>query len=318
MNAKPPTHVYISGPMRGYQAFNFPAFFEAEAHLRELWPDADFCNPAREDIVRQGLTDTLHVDPTGLTAGLYLHTHPSSFTETDLRAALCKDFEYVTLHCDLVVVLPGWEKSKGALAEVAAAEAVGIPVLKLDIGLNADEPVHPTQNERVHAFLTDPKPVQFEHSPQYEENEPLPSEVPWLDPKVAEEVASVLSNDAAEVRVTSPTGGQKGVKLAAFDQVSPEVEWLIAEHFGKGARKYAAHNFRKGYSWSRSYSALRRHLAEFWAGKDYDEHQDWCKPDCNEHTGSLHIVAVAWHAMVLTEFFLHHKEYDDRFRYADE
>jgi hypothetical protein len=316
MNAKPPTHVYISGPMRGYQAFNFPAFFEAEAHLRELWPDADFCNPAREDIVRQGLTDTLHVDPTGLTAGLYLHTHPSSFTEADLRAALCKDFEYVTLHCDLVVVLPGWEKSKGALAEVAAAEAVGIPVLKLDIGLNADEPLH---------------------SPQYEENEPLPSEVPWLDPKVAEEVASVLS-DAEEVRVTSPTGGQKGVKLAAFDQISPEVEWLIAEHFGKGARKYAAHNFRKGYPWSNSYSALRRHLSEAWRGHDYDvcpkdgrgcqiEHPETGEDTrvktehgwtCYNHTGSLSMVAVAWHAMVLIEFFLHHKEYDDRFRYADE
>lgn len=290
MNAKPPNHVYISGPMRNYLAFNFPAFFEAEAHLRELWPEADFMNPAREDVVRHGLTDTLRVDPSGLTAGLYLAKN-NEFTPADLRDALGYDFEYICHHADLMVLLPGWEESKGARAEVAAADAIGIPVLKLDIGLAADEPVHVPEPE----------------------------------------------SSTGEVRATSATGGQKGVKLAAFDQINPQIEWELAEHFGKGARKYAAHNFRKGYPWSLSYASIRRHLAEFWSGHEWDV----CPPDgegcqiahpdtgqdtrvktengwtCYNHTGSRTIIAALWHAMALAEFsrFEKFKEYDDRYVY---
>ena len=131
-----------------------------------------------------------------------------------------------------------------------------------------------------------------------------------------------------EVRATSATGGQKGVKLAAFDQISPQIEWELAEHFGMGARKYAAHNFRRGYPWSQSYSAMRRHLADFWAGKEWDECPEGC-PDwegehrpngkrvCRNHTGSRHIVAALWHANTLAEFshYDKFKEYDDRYVY---
>lgn len=117
------------------------------------------------------------------------------------------------------------------------------------------------------------------------------------------------------MRQTSATGGHKGAKLAAFSQVSPEVEVLVAEHFGRGAAKYSAHNFRKGYAWSLSYDALRRHLAAFWAGEEFDACEPDCPAECTDHTGTLHIVAVIWHAQVLTEFFLHHPDYDDRFTY---
>jgi hypothetical protein len=104
----------------------------------------------------------------------------------------------------------------------------------------------------------------------------------------------------------------------------------LAEHFGMGARKYAAHNFRRGYPWSQSYSALRRHLAEFWSGKEYDECPADC-PDfagetrqghrtCTNHTGSRHIIAALWHGNTLAEFsrFEKFKEYDDRYVYTSE
>lgn len=309
-----PGHIYISGPMRNYKGFNFPAFFEAEATLREQFPDADICNPAREDVVRFGLQACLAVDPTGLTAGLYLQDNPAhAFDEGDLRLALGHDLEYICRYCDLLVLLPGWQKSSGAMAEAATAKALGILVIEYPraswdaVSDSAALEAEPEAQDTAETLLGRDSPAPYAQDPI-----------------------------TGEVRTVSATGGEKGAKLAAFDQISPVVEQLVAEHFGKGARKYAAHNFRKGYAWSLSYSALRRHLADFWAGKEYDV----CPPDgtgckiehpetgedtrvktehgwtCYNHTGSLHIVAVIWHAMVLTEFFLFYKEYDDRYVHA--
>lgn len=308
MSTPPPAHIYISGPMRAYDGFNFPAFFEAEKHVRSLFPEADICNPAREDVVRFGLQQCLATDPTGLTAGRYLQGDGDhTFTESDLRDALGGDLAYICQHCDLLVTLPGWRDSKGALAEVATANALGVTVVSYG------EP-----ESRSEALDPDPSTEAWREVLRDRESQAQAAAVP----------------DSGEVRQVSATGGEKGAKLAAFDQISPEVERLVAEHFGKGAKKYAAHNFRRGYAWSLSYSALRRHLADFWAGKERDTCSSsghlGClhvrngenyvgEPDtCWNHTGSLHIVAVIWHAMVLTEFYLHHKEYDDRYVYTQE
>lgn len=134
-----------------------------------------------------------------------------------------------------------------------------------------------------------------------------------------------------EVRTTSSTGGQKGVKLERFDLIPVRPLTALAEHFGRGARKYADHQWRKGYPWSYSYSAMQRHLTAFWNGEDYDvcsNHPEECsfepavgqdtmlffEPDtCYNHTGSHHMTAVAWHAFVLLEFIEFHPEHDDRF-----
>lgn len=133
-----------------------------------------------------------------------------------------------------------------------------------------------------------------------------------------------------EERTTSSTGGQKGVKLQRFDLIPVGPLQLVAEHFGKGARKYAAHQWRAGYEWSKSYSAMLRHQNAFWAGYDYDvcsNEPDNCtfvtaegaifvpiQPDtCYNHTGSHHMVAVAWHALVLIEFIMNFPEHDDRY-----
>ncbi|GEM_PF-2681872 len=45
----------------------------------------------------------------------------------------------------------------------------------------------------------------------------------------------------------------------------------IAKVLGFGARKYAAHNWRKGILYSRLISAAQRHLLDFNSGKDKDE-----------------------------------------------
>lgn len=95
----------------------------------------------------------------------------------------------------------------------------------------------------------------------------------------------------AEVRTTSSTGGQKGVKLERHDLIPMGPLTKLAEHFGKGALKYDEHQWRQGYEWSKSYSAMQRHLTAFWAGFDYDI----CKhePDnCAIKTASGEIVPI--------------------------
>jgi hypothetical protein len=104
-----------------------------------------------------------------------------------------------------------------------------------------------------------------------------------------------------EVRVVDPnTGGEKGSKLARYDLIPVEFEEALAEHYGKGARKYDDRNWERGYKWSLSVAALRRHLAAWLRGEDNDS-----------ETGSNHLIAVAWHAVALYIFQLRGLGTDD-------
>lgn len=92
-----------------------------------------------------------------------------------------------------------------------------------------------------------------------------------------------------EILVTDPiTGGQKGAKLARFSLIPPEFLWALAEHYGKGARKYEDRNWERGYQWSLSLDALERHLNQWLRGEDRDEETD-----------THHLICVAWHAIAL-------------------
>lgn len=99
----------------------------------------------------------------------------------------------------------------------------------------------------------------------------------------------------------STTGGEKGVKLARFDLLPAGPLRQVAEHYGKGAEKYAARNWERGYEWSKSYAALMRHAWQFWAGEDIDA-----------ETGSHHMAAVVFHALALLQFADTHPDFDDR------
>jgi hypothetical protein len=116
---------------------------------------------------------------------------------------------------------------------------------------------------------------------------------------------------SGEMRVTDPnTGGQKGTKLARFDLVPADVMWVLAEQYGRGARKYADRNWELGYNWSLSYAALQRHLNAFWRGEDYDS--DPSVYEEGEDQTVLHLTAALWHACSLTAFFLRGAGTDDR------
>jgi hypothetical protein len=83
--------LYIAGPMSGYEDYNYPAFNEAQAKLERA--GFEVLNPARQGY--------------GLEYADYL------------ALALADVFA-----CDAIALLPGWERSPGAAAEVALADAL--------------------------------------------------------------------------------------------------------------------------------------------------------------------------------------------------
>jgi hypothetical protein len=110
--------IYLAGPMRNILNYNFPAFYAAEVKLLELGHKV--CNPARVDNERgfdeKGKSTILEMEAAGLT----------------LRDTLAFDLEWICREAEAIVVLPGWENSRGATAEVATARALDIPVHVLD------------------------------------------------------------------------------------------------------------------------------------------------------------------------------------------
>lgn len=104
-----------------------------------------------------------------------------------------------------------------------------------------------------------------------------------------------------EVRTSSSTGGEKGVKLERFDLIPVDALSTVAQLYGQGAKKYSEHNWRKGYEWSKSYAALQRHANLFWKGEDIDEEM-----------GLPHLAAVVFHAFALMTFMEEQPKFDDR------
>ena len=90
---------YISGPMTGIKDCNFPAFFKAEALLKE-----------------KGL---IPINPARLSTGLSYRNY--------------MDIALAMVRCgDSVLLLPGWESSKGAIAEKAYAESLSMKIFELE------------------------------------------------------------------------------------------------------------------------------------------------------------------------------------------
>ena len=241
--------LYIAGPMRGRPDFNFPAFHRANAFLTDAGHKP--ISPADHDLANG-------FDPTGMTGH-------EDLTELgfDLKDALTWDLAQVA-NVDGVAVLPGWENSSGARAEVALAHALGTPVASVE-----EWSFHETVREYIK------------------------SDTPRSD------------NKGGEVRTVSTTGGEKGVKEIAFDLLPVEALEEVARLYGRGAAKYSAHNWRKGYEWSKSYAAMMRHATQFWRGEDHDPEM-----------GTPHLASVCFHAMALLVFMKEQPQFDDRFKAA--
>lgn len=99
--------LYLFGPMRGYKDANRAAFKEAREILRDMKHEV-FC-------------------PSEFTARI-----KSEGLSTDLREMLKYDLAYILNEADGLIGLPGWASSKGSLAEVHLAWAIGLPVYEYE------------------------------------------------------------------------------------------------------------------------------------------------------------------------------------------
>lgn len=91
--------VYLSGPMTGLTERNYPAFHAEARRLRALgWR---VVNPAESQLP----------------------------ADSEWGAFLRADIIEMLGHCDTVVALPGWRRSKGARLEILIARAIGMRVL---------------------------------------------------------------------------------------------------------------------------------------------------------------------------------------------
>lgn len=118
--------VYLAGPMRGIPEFNFPAFYSAAKFLREHMGWEVF-SPAEKDNEVHG-EDFIKQFKTGEDASIS-NAESKGFS---LRRALGDDTAWICANADGVAMLPGWEKSRGAQAEVALAKALGLSLYPLE------------------------------------------------------------------------------------------------------------------------------------------------------------------------------------------
>lgn len=104
--------IYLAGPMRGHANFNKAAFMAAAHQLS-----------ARGHRVFNPVEETIKIyDP-----GVYEDnpTGDEAITPINPRLVFFNDLSFICLHADAVVLLPGWQLSKGATAESAVGHALG-------------------------------------------------------------------------------------------------------------------------------------------------------------------------------------------------
>lgn len=104
--------LYLAGPMSGIKHFNYPAF--ADAALRLRLAGHEVFSPAENDI-KNGM------DLTKFNGSEILRDHGFS-----LREILKQDLAWICDHAEGIALLPNWQNSRGAVAEVALAKALGI------------------------------------------------------------------------------------------------------------------------------------------------------------------------------------------------
>lgn len=106
--------IYLAGPMAGIPNYNFPAFNAAAEKLRQ--EGHEVFNPAAKP------------EEAGIV------TAPNDGSQLNLeklRVVLEADTRYICRHAEAIAMLPGWERSYGARAEWALANALGLKVIYL-------------------------------------------------------------------------------------------------------------------------------------------------------------------------------------------
>lgn len=268
-------YVYISGPMRGMPRLNFDTFYKCEEDIKETFSyigRLHVINPARRDVEEEGIDPDL-VDEDDL-------------TEERLQQWMRRDLTDVA-RSQSIFILPGWEASTGARREMAVARWCGLkPWLYF-----------PEREHHKFEWVTWDKLAERARAYDKANNRSSRGDSKQWS------ATPGFSNSSEEVRTTSPTGAQKGVKPERFDLIPVTPLEVLARVYGYGADKYDDHNWRKGYEWSKSFAALQRHLWAFWGGEDADP-----------ESGLPHLGHAAFHVFALLEWMHNPADeiFDDR------
>lgn len=86
-----------------------------------------------------------------------------------------------------------------------------------------------------------------------------------------------------------------------YDLIPVSLNEEIAKVLTIGAEKYGDHNWEKGMRWSSVLASLKRHLAEFEKGNDYDS-----------ESNLLHISHILTNSMFLLQYYKTYPQGDDR------
>lgn len=103
--------IYIAGPMSGYHDHNKHSFITKELQLRaDGWSDDEIFNPISHE------------------ASLMVQSGQVRDTQEAYRMCMALDCEFLCKDATHIVMLSGWENSKGAMAEWTLAKCLGLEI----------------------------------------------------------------------------------------------------------------------------------------------------------------------------------------------
>ena len=100
-----------------------------------------------------------------------------------------------------------------------------------------------------------------------------------------------------------------------YDLLEPSAMEHLVNVFTKGALKYEDNNWLKGMKWSKCVASMKRHIAAFERGEDFDfdPNCETCKTGtCTNHTGIYHMAHAAWNALAIVSYYKLAPQFDDR------
>jgi len=218
--------IYVAGGMTGYVDYNFPAFFKAAAELEEQ--GYEVLNPAQMDL------------DCGWTIEKLRQLDEAEFQEF-LKGAVKRDLDAIQT-CQAIAMLPGWESSKGAKAELALARWLGLD----EIYLNGEAPTEP--------------PLPYNSDERAE----------WSNDCGKIDMSDYSSTATAQYAPDDPKGAA-GAKKAPMDLLPPDALLETARAMGHGAAKYGRWNFIGTKVCAHTYvAAIGRHWTAYAKGEDID------------------------------------------------
>lgn len=271
--------IYLSGPMKGLPENNYPAFYEAE--MRAINQGWDTFNPAAADDAEQD------IKPDDEDAAL-------RYAQRDIDALL---------DCTHIAMLHGWQDSKGATAEKAVAEWVGLPVLDAYsfMPLGTEMNVGPLEDE---AFL--PPPDHRLQDCEGDHSFPLCKDPDcWRHPGQC--VGPSRVDPAVPSIRTFPTGATRDLdtsKLHYARFLDPLVLKSYAEYMQKNRLQKDGtirepDNWKKGFPFQSYMDSLWRHMHRIWELHEW--HEDECDDELQDALNALIFNASGYLFRLLTD-----------------